>query len=56
MDDDKITYAVKLQSKYQLIKDKQEGHVMNEFKCMAEIDHPFILDCRGVAQNKKFIM
>ena len=42
-------YAVKLQSKYQLIKNKQEGHVLNEMQCSIRFDHPFVLDLRGVA-------
>ena len=48
-------YAVKLQSKYELIKGKQEEHVFNEMKIMNEISHPFILDLRGVAQDNRIL-
>ena len=36
-------YAVKLQSKYQLIKNAQEGHLHNEIELMSKMDHPLIL-------------
>ena len=42
------TYAVKLQSKYQLIKGKQQEHLLNEIKLMNSLDHPFILDLKCV--------
>ena len=48
-------YAVKLQSKYQLIKNKQEGHVLNEMQCSMKFDHPFVLDLRGVAQDNRIL-
>lgn len=51
----KSIYAVKIQSKYQLIKNKQEGHVLNELKLMMEIDHPFILDLRAIAQDNRIL-
>lgn len=41
-------YAVKLQSKYQLIKGKQQEHLLNEIQCMNSLDHPFILDLQCV--------
>lgn len=47
--------AVKLQSKYQLIKGKQEEHLFNEIEIMNELDHPFILKMQGVAQDKRII-
>ena len=51
----KQTYAVKIQSKYQLIKNKQEGHVLNEMQCSMKFDHPFVLDLRGVAQDNRIL-
>ena len=50
---EKEIYAVKIQSKYKLTMDKQQEHVLNEIKCMNVIEHPFILDLRGVAQDKR---
>ena len=47
--------AVKIQSKYQLIKNKQEGHVLNEMQCSMKFDHPFVLDLRGVAQDNRIL-
>lgn len=46
-------FAAKLQSKYQLIKSKQEEHVLNEMKLMSQLNHPFILDLRGVSQDNR---
>ena len=47
--------VVKLQSKYQLIKNKQEEHLYNEITLMQKIEHPFILKLNGVAQNKRIV-
>jgi len=47
--------AVKLQSKYQLIKGKQEEHLLNEIRLMSALDHPLILKMQGVAQDKRII-
>jgi uroporphyrinogen-III decarboxylase len=41
--------AVKLQSKYQLVKSKQVQHLFQEIKLMNDLKHPFILDLKGVA-------
>ena len=50
-----IKFAVKIQSKYQLIKGKQEEHLYNEIDLMNSFDHPFILPLRAVAQDKRII-
>jgi protein kinase A len=47
--------AVKLQSKYQLIKGKQVQHLFNEISIMNKLDHPFILKLNGVAQDKRIV-
>jgi len=52
--EDKVM-AVKIQSKYQLIKNKQAEHVLNEIKCMSTLKHPFVLDLRAVAQDKRIM-
>ena len=41
--------AVKLQSKFQLIRGKQEPHLYNEISIMSKLDHPFILGLEAVA-------
>jgi serine/threonine protein kinase len=48
-------YAVKLQSKYGLIKGAQEGHLHNEIELMSQMDHPLILKMKGVSQDKRII-
>lgn len=47
--------AVKILSKYQLIKDKQEQHLLNELKNITKLSHPFILDLKAVSQEKRFV-
>ena len=47
--------AVKIQSKYQLIKNKQQGHLFNEISIMSHLDHPMILKMNGVAQDKRIV-
>ena len=40
---------MKLQSKYQVIKNQQVDHLYNEANLMATIDHPLIIKMRGMA-------
>lgn len=47
--------AVKLQSKYQLVRGKQVQHLFQEIKLMNELNHPFILDLKGVSQDKRIV-
>ena len=47
--------AVKLQSKFLLLKKKQVEHVFNEIQIMTEINNPFILKMRGVAQDNRIM-
>lgn len=47
--------AVKILSKYQLIKDKQEQHLLNELKNVTKLSHPFLLELRAVSQEKRFV-
>ena len=42
-------FAVKLQSKFQLVKSSQESHLYNEISIMSSLDHPLILKMKGVA-------
>lgn len=39
--------AVKIQSKYNLIKNKQEEHLYNEISLMNDMDHPNIVKMNG---------
>ena len=48
-------FAVKLQSKYQLVKQKQEPHLFHEISIMGQMDHPFILKLNGVSQDKRLV-
>ena len=48
-------FAVKIQSKFQLIKNKQQDHLFNEIELMNKLDHPFILPMRGVSQDKRCV-
>jgi protein kinase A len=54
-DKDSRMMAVKLQSKYQLIKNKQQGHLYNEINIMKDLDHPMILKMNGVSQDKRIV-
>jgi serine/threonine protein kinase len=47
--------AVKLQSKYQIIKNHQVGHLYNEANLMAAMDHPFVCKLKGLAQDRKMV-
>jgi serine/threonine protein kinase len=47
--------AVKLQSKYGLIKNAQEGHLFNEISIMAQLRHPMILQLNAVGQDNQMI-
>lgn len=52
---DETEFAVKIQSKFQLIKSKQQDHLFNEIELMNKLDHPFILPMRGVSQDKRCV-
>lgn len=54
-DKDSRMMAVKLQSKYQLIKNKQQGHLFNEVNIMKDLNHPMILKLKGVSQDKRIV-
>ena len=47
--------AVKLQSKYQLITNKQVPHLFNEIKWMGQLNHPFILKLNGISQDQRIM-
>lgn len=47
--------AVKLQSKYRLLIDKVENHLLNEIELMSDLSHPFILSLDGIAQDNRMV-
>lgn len=48
-------YAIKLMKKIDIIKSKQADHIMNEFKILSMIEHPFVIEFDGFAQNSQFL-
>jgi len=53
--DESGQYAVKLQSKYKLIKNGYIGHAWNEIQLMSGFDHPFLVKMHGVGQDKRMV-
>lgn len=48
-------YAVKIMSKYGLIKEKQADHAKNELEIFRSLDHPFIVNYRSFEQDSRCI-
>ena len=46
---------MKIQSKYKLLKSRQVEHLFNEIQIMSEINHPYVLNMKGVAQDKRIM-
>lgn len=51
--DSEKLYAVKILSKYQLIRNKQVDHVFNEMTLQQQIKHPFIVSLEGITQDSQ---
>ncbi|CAI2387622.1 unnamed protein product [Moneuplotes crassus] len=51
----KISYAVKVVSKYSLLKNKQQEHAKREREIMPQLDHPFIVKLKKFSQDKRCI-
>lgn len=49
------SYAVKIMSKYGLLKEKQADHARNEKEIIEAINHPFIVDFKAFDQDSKCI-
>ncbi len=41
--------------KIEIMKSKQTDHIMNEIKILSIINHPFIINFDGFAQDEKFL-
>lgn len=54
-DREKRPYALKIQSKYRLIKSHQARGVVQEKKIMEKLKHPFLTNLAATYQDKKFI-
>jgi protein kinase X len=52
---DKTIRAIKLMQKSEIIKLKQVDHIYSEFNLLQEIDHPFIVNLKGISQDTKFL-
>ena len=48
-------YALKIQSKFELVKDGQAKAVIDEKNIMAQLHHPFIIELVSTFQDKKFV-
>ena len=46
---------IKILIKSEIIKNKQEQHILNELEILKEIDHPSIINCTGFAQDDKYL-
>ncbi len=47
--------ALKIMKKHEIMRLKQTDHTMNEIKILGMIEHPFIIDFDGFAQDEKHI-
>ena len=47
--------AMKIMKKIEIIRSKQTDHIMNEISILSSINHPFIINIDGVAQDDKHI-
>lgn len=45
--------SVKIMNKAEIIEAKQTDHVMNQVRILNEMDHPFVVNFEGIAQDKK---
>lgn len=41
--------------KVEIIKSKQTDHIMNEIKILAQIEHPFVINFEGFAQDERHL-
>jgi len=51
----KKVFALKAQSKHYIIKKGQKEHVLNEFRIMKEIEHPYILGIHCAMQDEQHL-
>lgn len=41
--------------KAEIIESKQTDHIINEYKILHEVNHPFIVNFDGLSQNSKYL-
>ncbi len=46
---------MKVMKKIEIIRSKQTDHIMNEITILGSINHPFVVNIDGVAQDDKHI-
>lgn len=44
-----------MMKKAEIVSEKQTDHIINEFRIMNSVQHPFIVNFEGIAQNKKHL-
>lgn len=54
-DGQRVPYALKIQSKYELLQDGQAKAVANEKNIMAMLQHPFLIRLANTYQDDKFV-
>mmetsp|Transcript_18474 Transcript_18474/g.33268 ORF Transcript_18474/g.33268 Transcript_18474/m.33268 type:complete len:322 (+) Transcript_18474:48-1013(+) len=53
---DNYCVALKILKKGELVKQKQVDHVINEFRVLRVLDHPFVVNLRGIAQDNCYLV
>ena len=48
-------FVIKMLIKSEIIKNKQEQHIINELDILEEISHPSIITCVGFTQDEKYL-
>merc|ERR1712050_457405 len=54
-DGKRISYALKVQSKFELVQERQAHAVVNEKNVMAKLGHPFLLNLVQSYKDKHFV-
>jgi serine/threonine protein kinase len=47
--------VIKMLIKSEIVKSKQEQHILNELDILKNISHPSIISCSGFTQDEKYI-
>lgn len=47
--------ALKILKKHELVRLKQVDHVLSEHKILGMIQHPFMVNQRGIVQNERYL-
>lgn len=46
---------MKIMKKIEILKSKQAEHIANEIKILSMINHPFVINFEGFAQDDKYL-